>query len=135
MMQQQAQFAPVSQPVYQPYATVTSLQPYQPPVYTQPLPGVLYDPNAAPAGSNVFLKILKIAGGVTSGIYTLMLLLSLAADGASDRAYAYFFALSYSLFVFIFSLCRKKIGKGAFIALVIPLALLLYMVTNVIGSN
>ena len=133
-MMQQPQFAPVAQPAYPPYSTVTSLQPYQQPVYTQPLPGVLYDPNGEPAGSRIFLKILRIAGGVTSGIYTLMFLFSLLSDN-SDKAAAYFFLLSYSVFVLIFSLCRKKIGKGAFIALTIPLAVMLYLVMNIIGSN
>ncbi|MCR4775277.1 MAG: zinc-ribbon domain-containing protein [Saccharofermentans sp.] len=132
-MMQQSQFASVAQPAYPPYATVTSLQPYQQPVYTQPLPGVLYDPNAEPAGSRIFLKILRIAGGVTSGLYTLLFLLSLLSDN-SDKAAAYFFLLSYSVFVLIFSLCRKKIGKGAFIALTIPLAVLLYIFTNIFGK-
>ncbi len=133
-MMQQSQFAPVAQPAYPQYAPVTSLQPYQQPVYTQPLPGVLYDPNGEPAGSRIFLKILRIAGGITSGIYTLMFLFSLLADN-SDKAAAYFFLLSYSVFVLIFSLCRKKIGKGAFIALTIPLAVMLFLFRNVIGIN
>ena len=132
LMQTPQQYAPVQQP----YATVTPLQQYPSPVYTQPLPGVLYDPNAAPAGSSVFLKILRIAGGVTSGIYTLLFLLSLVSSSAdSGKPVGYFLALSYSVFVLIFSLCRKKIGKGAFIALIIPLGIMLYLVSSVATNN
>jgi hypothetical protein len=134
-MMQQQQFAQVPQPTYQPYAPVASMQPYQAPVYSQPLPGVLYDPNAAPAGSNIFLKILRIAGGVTTGIFTLMFLFTLMSDPKSGNIFGYFFALSYSLFVLIFSLTRKKMGKGAFLGLVIPLGVILYIASNLAGNN
>ena len=139
VMMQQPQYVQAPQmqytPAGQPYAAVTPLQQYPAPVYTQQLPGVLYDPNAAPAGSGIFLRILRIAGGVTSGIYTLLLLLTLVTDPSSDKTYAFLFALSYSLFVMIFSLCRKKIGKGAFIALIIPMAVILSLVTSLTGNN
>ena len=134
-MMQQQQFAQVPQSAYQPYATVASMQPYQAPVYTQPLPGVLYDPNAAPAGSNIFLKILRIAGGVTTGIFTLMLMFTLMSNPKSGNVFGYFFALSYGLFVLIFSLSRKKMGKGAFLGLIIPLGVILYIASNLGGSN
>lgn len=134
MMQQQPVFAPLSQPVYQPYATVNSVQPYQAPVYQQPLPGVLYDPNAAPAGSNVFLKILRTASGISTGFLTLMLMFTFISDPKSGNIFGYFFGLSYAVFLLIFSLTRKKMGKGTFIALIIPLAVTLYIAANISGA-
>ena len=134
-MMQQQQFAPVGQPVYQPYATVPAMQPYQAPVYQQPLPGVLYDPNAAPAGSNIFLKILRIASGISTGFLTLMLMFTFISDPKSGNIFGYFFGLSYAVFLLIFSLTRKKMGKGTFIALIIPLAVTLYIASNLSGNS
>ena len=134
-MMQQPQYAQVPQPVYQPYAAATPMQQYQAPVYTQPLPGVLYDPNAAPAGSNVFLKILRIASGISTGFLTLMLMFTMISNPKSGNIFGYFFGLGYAVFLLIFSLTRKKMGKGAFIALIIPLAITLYLASNLSGSN
>ncbi|MBR6488471.1 MAG: zinc-ribbon domain-containing protein [Clostridiales bacterium] len=135
VMMQQPQYAQVPQPQYAPYAAATPMQQYQAPVYSQPLPGVMYDPNAEPAGSRIFLKILRLAGGITSGIYTLFFLYYLMDSSKTGSAVGTFIPLSYSVFVFIFSLCRKKIGKGAFIALIIPMAVMLYLSSSVFGTK
>ena len=135
--QVQQPFAPVQQyaPVQQPYAPAQQMPQYQAPAYMQPVPGVLYDPNAAPAGSRIFLKILRIVSAVASGLFTLLLLYYFSISASSETLLGMFTVLSFSIFVLVFSLCRKKMGKGTFIGLIVPLGLMLYLVLSLTGAS
>jgi len=133
----QQPFAPVQQyaPVQQPYVPAQQMPQYQAPAYMQPVPGVLYDPNAAPAGSRIFLKILRIVSAVASGLFTLLLLYYFSISASSETVLGMFAVLGFSIFVLVFSLCRKKIGKGTFIGLIVPLGLMLYLVLSLTGAS
>lgn len=136
---QQAQYAPV-QPQYSqvPAQYVHAQQPryvpVQSPAYTQSyaMPG--YTPAPQASGNRVFALILRIASGVTAGIYTLALLGMLLTDSlSSDSFIALFMLLGFSIFALVFSLCKKQFGKGAFLAIIIPLGVLFLMYLSVSG--
>lgn len=137
------QYVPgASQPQYAaaPQQQLMSVQqqyvPAQTPAYMQSVSMPMYAAPQVPAsgGNRVFSLILRIAGAVTGGIYTLALLGSIILDSISSDAFlAYFVLLSFSIFVFIFSFVKKQLGKGAFLAMIIPLGVMFFLYLSVSG--
>ena len=109
--------------------------PGQTPAYMQSVAIPMYAAPQQPAsGKKIFSLILRIAGGVTGGIYTLALLGSILMDRlGSDAFLAYLVLLSFSVFVFVFSFVKKQIAKGAFLAMIIPLGVMFFLYLSVSG--
>lgn len=142
---------PVMQPQYVPapvqpqYSAVPQQQlvpvqsqyvPGQTPAYMQSVAMPMYAAPQAPAsGNKVFSLILRIASGVSAGIYTLAFLGMLFTDSlGSDAFLALFVLLSFSIFALVFSLCKKQLSKGAFLAMIIPLGVLFFLYLSVSGT-
>lgn len=132
---QAAQYQPV-----QPQAMVSPLQhgmtyqQYPANVYQQPVPA--YAPYAQPQGNRTFAKILSIVSGITCGFYFLWLVAGLLdrGDVAKDLVSVFIFS-GISIFTLVFSLTKKSIGKGAFIALLIATSLSFYLFLNIMGLS
>ncbi len=129
------------QPVVAQPLVSTPVQQYQAPAYVQPAPAPVYqtyDPNP---GNKTFNKVLRIISIVSLSLYTLAFLVMIAGEsifgGANDAltVLSLMTVSGFSTFVLVFSCVRKKIGKGLFLALLIPSCLMLYLFLSAITGS
>ncbi len=141
----QAQQAMVQQPQYVPaqpfapaqpqYAPIQQMPAYQAPLYAHPGAPIY----GAPEGKTIFAKILTIVSSVTTAILSLIFVVVLFGGGSSTDIALGLFALmgilGFSVFVLIFSITKKKISKGMFIGLLIPLGVITYLALTLAGGT
>jgi len=93
----------------------------------------------APEGRTVFSKILTIVSSVTTAILALIFMVVLFGGGSSVDIAAGVIGLmavsGFSVFVLIFSITKKKITKGMFIGLLIPLCVVTYLALSIAGGS
>ena len=126
---QQLMVVPQPVPVQPQYVPA---QPYQQiPGYVTPASA--YKPYAEPAGSTKFPLILRIVSGVATGILSLIFLYAMiSGDFESDKLIAVFMLSGLSIFTLVFSLIKKRMGKGTFLGLLIPNIINLYLIFSII---
>ena len=119
---------------YQAVQPGMTYQQYAPNVYQQPVPSPVYVPYDQPQGNRKFALILRIVSGITCGFYFLWLLAGLmeGSDRTKDIAGVFIFS-GISVFTLIYSLCKKNIGKGSFIALLISTLVSFYLFLDLVG--
>ena len=131
------QYAPMQQyaPAQPQYAPVQPMPVYQAPVYAHPTAPIY----GAPEGKTIFSKILTIVSSITTALLGLILLVVIFKGGSSvDVALGAFGTLAilgFSIFVLIFSITKKKISKGMFIGLLIPLCVASYLALSIAGGT